>query len=125
MALHALKIVREEIAKAYLSFEDDGRGHVSVSSVNARLGGLQAKIVQRIAEECIEQPDPDECQHTHDDHPADPRGCAVCWPERGSSDDDETRRLVEAMASGTIYQELIPDRLFKGLRTRSDHDIPS
>jgi hypothetical protein len=58
MALHALKIVKEEFARALPSYDDDGRGHVSQSSVTSKLVKLEARILERIVEECIEQPDP-------------------------------------------------------------------
>ena len=78
MPLQALKIVKEETAKAHLSFEDDGRGHVSASFVNHRLDELQMKIVHRIENECRYPPNPngvegkdgspwhcDTCETTH------------------------------------------------------------
>ena len=59
MALHALEIVKEEFVDAQLRYDDDGRGVINQSSVNHKLALLEARIITRIAQECIEQPEPE------------------------------------------------------------------
>ncbi len=72
MALHALKIVKEEIAKAYQSVSD-WRGtalDVLARAENHRLDELQMKIIHRIEKECIDQPEPvgvSLLEYPHDD----------------------------------------------------------
>ncbi len=61
MALHALKIVKEEIAKAQITVGDDVKGtvlDVLTRAENRRLDELQMKIIHRIETECIDQPEP-------------------------------------------------------------------
>jgi len=59
MALQALKIVEDEIARCRRTLEDGTPAPAfSAAGVNDRLDSLEARIRDRIEKECIEQPEP-------------------------------------------------------------------